>query len=291
MKEVLNVVARDGVHLSATWYVAKNPHEKVVLISAATGVRQQCYSDFAKWLSSEGFQVYTFDYRGIGNSRPENLNDVLYDMHDWSVDIDAMISHITKVHPVSQLIIVGHSVGGQLIGMSNLAKQAEAFIMIGSQTPYWKNYTGLTIKLKLLALWYVAIPVLTKLFGYFPASRLGSFEDLPAEVARQWSRWARNRNYIFDELPAERKSFEALHQRTLMISFSDDSLAPLDAVHDLQHFYKNLKTEHWHLTPEDVLKKKVGHFGFFRKDMEAILWREAIRWIEKDESTEKRRAA
>lgn len=291
MKEVLNVVARDGVHLSATWYAAKNPHEKVVLINPATGVRQQYYSDFAKWLASEGFQVYTFDYRGIGNSRPEDLTDALYDMHDWSVDIDAMISHINKAHPLSQLIIVGHSIGGQLIGMSNLAKQAEAFIMIGSQTPYWKNYTGWRMKLKLLWFWYIAIPVLTKLFGYFPASRLGMFEDLPAEVAKQWSRWARNRNYIFDELPAGQKSFEALHQSTLMISFSDDTLAPLDAVHDLQHFYKNLKVEHWHLTPEDVLKKKVGHFGFFRKDMEAVLWREAIRWIERDNSTEKRRAA
>ena len=291
MKEVLNVVARDGVHLSATWHAAKNPHEKVVLINPATGVRQQYYSDFGKWLASEGFQVYTFDYRGIGNSRPEDLSDALYDMHDWSVDIDAMISHINKAHPLSQLIIVGHSIGGQLIGMSNLAKQAEAFIMVGSQTPYWKNYNGWRMKLKLLWFWYIAIPVLTKLFGYFPASRLRMFEDLPAEVARQWSRWARNKNYIFDELPAERKSFEALQQRTLMISFSDDTLAPLDAVHDLQRFYKNLKIEHWHLTPEDVLKKKVGHFAFFRKDMEAILWREAIRWVVKDDVTEKRRAA
>jgi predicted alpha/beta hydrolase len=291
MKEVLNVVARDGVHLSATWYAAKNPHEKVALINSATGVRQQYYSDFAKWLASEGFQVYTFDYRGIGNSRPEDLSDALYDMHDWSVDIDAMISHINKAHPLSQLIIVGHSIGGQLIGMSNLSRQAEAFIMIGSQTPYWKNYTGWRMKLKLLWLWYMAIPVLTKLFGYFPASRLRMFEDLPAEVAKQWARWGRNKNYIFDELPAGQKSFEALHQRTLMISFSDDTLAPLDAVHDLQHFYKNLKVEHWHLTPEDVLKKKVGHFGFFRKHMEAVLWREAIRWIEKDNATEKRRAA
>jgi predicted alpha/beta hydrolase len=291
MKEVLNVVARDGVHLSATWYAAKNPHGKVVLMNPATGVRQQYYSDFAKWLASEGFQVYTFDYRGIGNSCPEDIRDVLYDMHDWSVDVDAMISYITKAHPLSQLIIVGHSIGGQLIGMSNLAKQAEAFIMIGSQTPYWKNYTGWRMKVKLLWFWYIAIPVLTKLFGYFPASRLRMFEDLPAEVARQWSRWARNSNYIFDELPAEQKSFEALQQRTLMISFSDDTLAPLNSVHNLKYFYKNLKTEHWHLTPEDVLKRKVGHFGFFRKDMEAILWREAVRWISRDNETEKRRAA
>jgi predicted alpha/beta hydrolase len=291
MKEVLDVVARDGIHLSATWFMAESPHEKVVLINSATGVRQQYYSDFAKWLSREGFHVYTFDYRGIGNSRPEKLEDALYDMHDWSVDVDAMIGYITHIHPGAQIIIIGHSVGGQLIGMSNLSKQADAFIMIGSQTPYWKNYKGFGIKLKLLMFWYLAIPIATKVFGYFPASRLKLFEDLPADVARQWARWAKNKNYIFDELPSEKKSFDTLQQPALMISFSDDVLAPYDAVLDLKRFYKSLKTEHWHLTPEDVLKKKVGHFGFFRKDMEAVIWRETVRWIDKDFSSEKRRAA
>jgi hypothetical protein len=36
MKEVLDVVARDGIHLSATWFMAESPHEKVVLINSAT---------------------------------------------------------------------------------------------------------------------------------------------------------------------------------------------------------------------------------------------------------------
>ncbi|HEY9048550.1 MAG TPA: alpha/beta fold hydrolase, partial [Ohtaekwangia sp.] len=282
MKEVLTVVARDGIHLSATCFIAKHPHERVVLINSATGVKQQFYSDFAKWLANEGFHVYTFDYRGIGNSRPENLKDVLYDMHDWSADVDAMISYISHEHPHARLIIAGHSIGGQLIGMANLSHQADAFVMIGSQTPYWKNYPGFIMKLKLLLFWYILIPVLTRLFGYFPTSRFNLFEDLPEEVARQWSRWARNRNYIFDELPAEQKSFEALRQRTLVISFADDTLAPPAAVQDLNRFYKNLKREHWHLHPDDVMKKSVGHFGFFRKQMEAVLWRETAQWLLKD---------
>jgi predicted alpha/beta hydrolase len=116
------------------------------------------------------------------------------------------------------------------------------------------------------------------------------FEDLPAEVAQQWARWGRSRNYIFDELPAARKSFEALRQRALVISFSDDTLAPLDAVTDLNRFYKNLKREHWHLTPDDVMKQSVGHFGFFQKNMEAVLWRETERWIMRDFTLEKRAA-
>jgi len=181
MKEVVEVLTRDGLSLSATWFIPDNPHEKVVLINSATGVKQQYYADFACWLATQGFNVYTYDYRGIGESRPERLDDLLCDMNDWSKDVDAMISYITRTHPLSRLVILGHSVGGQLLGMSRLSRQADALVMIGSQTPYWKNYKGFWMQAKLWFFWNVTIPVTTKLVGYFPASALGLFEDLPAE--------------------------------------------------------------------------------------------------------------
>lgn len=291
MKEVVDVVARDGLSLSATWFMTDTPQEKVILINAATGVTQNYYAEFAAWLTTLGFNVYTFDYRGIGNSRPKNLRHLLSDMKDWSNDVDALISHIARVHPRSQLVILGHGIGGQLIGMSQLSRHADAFVMIGSQTPYWKNYEGFWMRLKLLFFWYVTIPFTTKLVGYFPAAKLGLFEDLPADVARQWSRWAKTQNYIFDELPGARSIFEMLSQRALMISFSDDELAPHRAVLDLKGFYKNLKFDHWHFQPEDVLQKKVGHFGFFKKRMEPALWRETVSWIYKTLSAQKKKAA
>jgi len=291
MEEVVEVVARDGLALSATWFISETPHEKVILINGATGVKQDYYANFAAWLALRGFNVYTFDYRGIGNSRPKNLRHLLSDMKDWSKDLDAMISHIGRVHPRSQLAILGHSVGGQLVGMSQLSRHADALVMIGAQTPYWKNYEGFWMRLKLLTFWYAIIPFFTNLAGYFPASIFGLFEDLPANVARQWSRWAKNRNYIFDELPEDRRNFEALCQCTLMISFSDDTLAPRRAVLELSGLYKNLKFDHWHLQPEDVNQNKVGHFGFFKKRMETVLWRDTVRWIYKTLSAQKKKAA
>jgi len=291
MKEFINVVARDGASLSATWFIADAPQDKVVLITSATGVKQTYYEDFACWLAELGFNVYTFDYRGIGGSRPKNLSHLLCDMKDWSKDVDAMISHVGRLHPRSQVVVIGHSVGGQLIGMSQLARHIDAFVMIGSQTPYWKNYSGAWLRLKLYLLWNTLIPISVRLFGYFPGSILGLFEDLPPNVALQWSRWARTSNYIFDELPGDRKNFEGLTQRALMISFSDDTLAPKRAVMDLQRFYKNLRFDHWHLHPEDILQNKIGHFGFFRKRMESVLWREVVSWIQKVLSAPTKKAA
>ena len=135
------------------------------------------------------------------------------------------------------------------------------------------------------------IPVSVKLFGYFPASLLGLFEDLPGNVALQWARWARSSNYIFDELPEHKINFETLKQRALMISFSDDDLAPPQAVANLQRFYKNVKFDNWHLKPEDILQKRIGHFGFFKKRMQPILWPEVVSWIYKMLSTPTKKAA
>lgn len=290
MREAVDVITRDGMVLSATWFVTDIPQEKVVLINAATGVKQNYYRDFAEWLTTLGFHVYTFDYRGIGNSRKKNLRYLLSDMKDWSKDVDAMIAHIAQAHHGLQFVILGHSIGGQLIGMSQLSRRADTFVMIGSQTPYWKNYEGFWMRLKLLFFWYVAIPVTTKLVGYFPASKLGLFEDLPPAVAMQWSRWARNPNYIFDELPADRDHFNTLRQHALMISFSDDNLAPHRAVLDLKGFYKNLRFDHWHFRPIDLVQKKVGHFGFFKKRMEQVLWNETVNWIYKTLSLQKKKS-
>lgn len=291
MKESIKVLARDGLQLAATRFIAETPHDKVVLINSATGVKQEFYHEFASYLASKGFTTYTYDYRGIGQSRPEDLTDLLSDMKDWAKDVDALIAYVSRLHTGSKLILAGHSVGGQLIGMSRLARQADAVILIGSQTPYWKNYDGLWMRLKLAFFWYITIPLLTKVAGYFPASKLGLFEDLPAEVALQWSRWAKNKEYIFDEHPEERFSFNALNQRALMISFSDDHLAPIRAVLDLKRFYKNLRVDHWHFQPEDVLQKRVGHFGFFKKRMAPILWRATLSWLYKTVEPQNKKAA
>jgi predicted alpha/beta hydrolase len=105
------------------------------------------------------------------------------------------------------------------------------------------------------------------------------FEDLPRRVARQWARWAKSPNYVFDESPALKTSFDLLDKKTLMISFSDDDLAPHRAVLDLKRFYSRLKIDHRHYKPEDVLQKRVGHFGFFKKRIESTLWKEIEMWI------------
>lgn len=234
------------------------------------------------FLSEKGFFVYTYDYRGIGQSRPKPLRASKATMKDWgALDYHTMLQNVFSSHRQFKVIVIGHSVGGQLVGLSSLTQKVDSIVMIGSQTPYVKNYAGLVQKIKLTWFWNVLIPVFTPLFGYFPAKKLGLFEDLPSGVAYQWARWAKSSEYMFKEFPEEKEKFASIQQHALMISFTDDTIAPPLAVKELMRFYPRIKWSHWEMKPEDILLKEIGHFGFFKKRMEATLWKELFEWIQK----------
>ena len=279
MNETFHVLASDGFKLSVTCYAPVKPNGDVVLINSATGVKQGYYSDFARFIADQGFRVYTYDYRGIGNSSPDTLIGFDATMHQWgTLDYHAVLKQLFETYPDSKFTVIGHSVGGQIIGMSPLSENVDNIITIAAQTPYWRNFNSQS---KLFTFWYVMIPFFTRLFGYFPAAKLGLFENLPAGVALQWSRWAKSKAYVFDELPYMKERFRSLHQPALMISFSDDEYAPKGSVTNLMSFFKNLKWNHWHFKPRDLKQEKIGHFGFFRRKQASACWSDIAQWIKR----------
>jgi predicted alpha/beta hydrolase len=292
MKEFLRIVTTDGFVLSATRFSPENPTGKVVLINSATGVKQKFYASFAAYLAKEGYTVYTYDYRGIGHSRPKSLRGFKASMRDWGTwDYHTMLQNIFQTHINARVFVMGHSVGGQIVGLSPLTAKVDAVVMIGAQTPFIKNFGGGVNKLRLYFFWYFLIPFFTKVFGYFPAGKLGLFEDLPAGVAYQWARWAKSEDYLFSEFPEDKGKFESLQIPALMVSFTDDKIAPARAVQDLMHKYTSLKWSQWQLKPDDVMQKSIGHFGFFKKEMQQSLWAETTGWMAKLLQPKTRRAA
>lgn len=275
----IKIVTKDRYALSARHFIPATSVGHTVIINAATGVKQTYYSQFADYLSMQGFHVYTYDYRGIGESRSGLLKELCASIVDWGeLDLSAIIRYVKERHPSNALTILGHSIGGQILGISPLAIHADNLVMIGSQTPYWKNFEG-AMQGKVWLMWHVIIPFFTKVCKYFPARNLGLFEDLPREAALQWARWGKSAHYLFDELPEKKETFKSLTQPSLVYSFSDDTIAPLKAVNDLLKHYANLRIEHRHIQPDQINKKTIGHFYFFRKDAEKIFWEKVSTWI------------
>ena len=83
----------DGVRLTGQrWRPACVPLGSVI-INAATGVAARFYHRYAAFLATAGFDVLTYDYRGIGTSSPGALRRCGWRWRDWGLkDFDAAIA-------------------------------------------------------------------------------------------------------------------------------------------------------------------------------------------------------
>ena len=251
--------------------------DTVVLVSAATGVPRQFYKYFAAYLREHGWSAVTYDYRGIGGSAPDSLRGFKARMRDWAlIDMPAVIDWLSERYQPRRLFVIGHSFGGQGIGLVEQPERIAAMVGVSAQSGYW-GVQGGAEKYRARIAVTVMIPVLTRLFGYFPWSRFAAGEDLPGGVALEWARWCRDRDYLLgdDTLPLER--YENFDAPILAYSIEDDDWGTARAVDDMMRAYSNVTRRH--LVPADYGLSKVGHMGFFRRGSEAI-WDEVIAWLE-----------
>jgi predicted alpha/beta hydrolase len=267
----ITLTAADGYSLGAATF---GSGERNVLIMPATGVPQSYYAKFAAYLAERGFNVLTFDYRGIGRSLSGHVRDVRARMQDWALlDAAAAFSALA-----GKIRIVGHSFGGQALGLLPDLTRITAALFVGSQSGYWKNWPPLG-RAWMWPATHVGLPLAAKLFGYFPGSRLGFGEDLPAGVALQWASWCRHPRYLVGALGVE-SAYSEVKLPIRAYAITDDAFAPPSAVEALGRLYPNADWQTRRVTPAEAGTKSLGHFGFFRERFRDSLWREAADWLE-----------
>ena len=277
----VTIPATDGFSLEATVYEPEACRGgRHVLLAAGTGVKRRFYDRYARFLCQQGFAVVTFDYRGIGGSRPASLPAFQATMRDWGEkDLAGVIEWVCANPACTKLLVVGHSVGGQLLGLAPNNAKVKAMVAVAVQSGYWGHWPGLA-KFRMAGLWYFLMPGLTRIRGYFPAKRLRVGEDLPRGVALEWARWGRNRNYMVDEngVPL-RSGFESFRSPILYFSFDDDAYAPKRAVEWMLGWYGSPSRVGHHVQPGDLGTRSIGHFGFFRELFKESLWQESSDWL------------
>ena len=249
----------------------------MLLVSSATAVPRQFYRRFAWYARKQSYTVLTYDYRGVGGSRPASLRGFEARMRDWGLlDMAGVIGWIESELKPRRLYAVGHSVGGQLIGLAENADRVDKLVTLSAQSGYWKAQGGFE-KQRVRFLVTVLIPSLSRAVGYLPWSKLGAGEDLPKGVALEWARWCRLPNYLLDDssLPLER--YQRFTTPVLAYSVADDDWGTARAVDDMMRAYPNL--ERRHIEPKRYNLDKVGHMGFFKPQAQ-VLWDEALGWLE-----------
>ncbi len=276
----LQIPARDGFQLAATRYVAAANPAEIVIVNSATGVKRAFYDRYARFLAEQGFEVITFDYRGIGDSRPVTLNKFRAFMHDWGeLDIAGVIAWARREHPEARICAVGHSVGGQVMGLAANNGEVAAMVLVASQSGYWRLWPWHQ-RYFIFLFWYGLAPISTALASYFPAKFIGLGEDLPAGVAFEWASWGRNPRYLMGANGlASKINFRNFKGSILSYSVAKDFFAPPRSVDELVTFYSNANSTRKHLTPQKLGVKRFGHFDFFRERFRDSLWRESVAWL------------
>lgn len=271
------VRASDGYPLAVRVHAPRGGAARAtLLVHSATATPQAYYGRFAAFAASRGLRVVTYDYRGIGGSRPASLRGLEATMTDWA-RLDAAAVHAwVRRRFGAPLVSIGHSFGGQLLGLADEASDVEGAVLVAAQLGYMGHWPARD-RAKLAFFWYGMIPAMTSTVGYLPAwSGLG--EELPKGVAREWAKWCRSPGYLLDHVPEARARLVAFDRPVLAFSFEDDDFAPRPAVDALMAELKSAPLEHRHHTPASIGAKRIGHFGFFRPAFEATLWPEVVRF-------------
>ncbi|WP_339847798.1 alpha/beta fold hydrolase [uncultured Halopseudomonas sp.] len=255
-----------------------------IIIAPAVAATQSFYAGFAVFLSSQGFDCLTFDYRGSGCSLSESE---AYDirLEDWGKqDIEAVIRfaagrsrNVSENHPV---YLIGHSIGGQLLGLARSSRTLSGIVHVAVSAPYWRRWPY-PLNARMLAVSRIVLPVFSAFRDRFPSRRLGlGGMDIPASAVRQWARWMRCRDYLFDpRFGLDLSGYKALEQPLLSIGFSDDVMAPFTNIEHILTKFPNARVTRRHVDVSTLQPRAVGHAGFFKPRFEESLWRETFEWL------------
>lgn len=271
------LTAPDGYRLAGRLYPVRGVPSGRLVVAGAAAVPQGFYRRFAEFAAARGFETLTFDYRGIGLSRPPSLKDFRMDLLDWArldlaAAVDAMADGKVPLH------VAGHSYGGHAFGLLPNHRKVSGFYAFGTGAG-WHGYMPWGERLRMLAMWKVVLPPLTRWKGYCPTSMLGMGEDLPADAYRQWRHWCRFPRYFFDDPAMHGIERHYAEVRTPIVAANalDDLWAPPRSRDAFMQGYRNAP-----MTCEDVdprlMGGKLGHMGYFRQAAEP-LWERTLDWF------------
>ncbi len=280
----LIVPAGDGFALAATLtpahQIAATPPAAIVIIGSAAAVPRRYYARFAQYAAERGIPVLTFDYRGVGGSRPTSLKGFKARMRDWGeTDIPGVLAWAHRTHPQQRILWLGHSYGGFGTGLAYNNALIRRQLSVATFSGHWPMMRGLE-RYRVAALMGFAVPPLVRAMGRFPGRLMGA-EDLPRDVFLEWARWVMTPHFVFgDETLASRRHFATFTAPMRFAQIEDDAWGSDEAVrHMMGQWPAAAERSLWHVRVTDSGAKHIGHLGFFRAEFRDTLWLAALNWL------------
>ncbi|MEX0351121.1 MAG: alpha/beta fold hydrolase [Paracoccaceae bacterium] len=263
--------------LSGTLFLPIGEPAAAVVINGATGVPQDYYRHFARWLAEEqGMACLIYDYRDFGASRTGPLAASRVKMSDWAlIDMPAARDQMRKRFPDAPLWVIGHSLGGMMMPLQQGIEDIDRVICVCSGFVHYADhpwpYQGLA-----RLFWFGHGPLATRIAGYMPGKLIGFGPDLPSGVYWEWRRWCTSRDFYLPDAgwtlpePNWRRSGAGVK----LVTLTDDEVCPRVSTERLALLYDG-RARIAPLNPSDFGLGKVGHLGVFAR-ANAALWQEIV---------------
>src|SRR3546814_13448478 len=106
----------------------------LVIINAATGVLARYYHRYAPFLAGRGFDAITYDYRGIGDSRPPRFKGCGYRWRVWGTqDFASVLDDAEQRAGGRPVMLFGHSIAASLPCLAPRLERYSAFLPVGAR--------------------------------------------------------------------------------------------------------------------------------------------------------------
>ena len=262
------IPAADGHPLGGRVYEPIGPTDATILALPGIGVPQRVFRHVGDWLAQRGVRVVSVDYRGIGESASQD-GGATASLSTWALADAVGALRFVRDQYATTPVLLGHSFGGQALGIAEELHEVRAAIFVGSQLGHPQHWDGLG-RLKVELLWRALLPVTTRFFDPIPKWVVG--EELPGGVAREWLSWGRSDDWLMTYIEGADARYARFSHPILAYAISDDDIAPPRAVDDLLRRFANADVRRVDITPEALGSSNIGHVGLFRPTNTARVW-------------------
>ncbi len=272
----------DEYPISIHEFSPTHQNNKTIVFAPAVAVPQKFYFSMAEYLANLGCNVFTFDYRGIGTSNSKDIKTLRkHGFFSWASDFRAVSKYVKEKFPNNKQYLIGHSFGGNSIGFSDGYQYYDKYITIASQFGFYKHFT-LRMQLLIYLNFKFFVPITTNILGYYPSGWFGLGRSLTTQAANDWTTYLLHPDSMLHFTKSKSLThYEDIKEPMLLISIEDDLFAPKTSVDILgSRVYCNAEVTRKHLKPEDFDLKTIGHFDFFRKKNQNILWPIINKWFD-----------
>lgn len=211
----------------------------VIVCLPAMGVAASFYRPFAEALAAAtGATVDTVDLRGQG-AHPERARAGASFGYREIVeqDIPARVADWRARQPGRPVVLLGHSLGGQLalLACAQAASCADALVLVAAGTAHWRAWPA---SQRLRARGTVqAIRAAAALLPWYPGQRLGFGGDQPRRLMRDWGFNATTGRYRLEGSAQTPEMLEAALRDVdlplLAVDILGDAIAPPGARDEL----------------------------------------------------------